>query len=154
MNTYQITENVLVEYRDLMIKDERVAFLKSQADEQLEEIAGNEEIYNRLLEKVKAPANVDNMILWIALMSDESIVEEYIEEFDKDFTDMIPVCDLADMLFYMVYAIKVKGESFEGFDYLLSYKTPGMVEVDQHAVTNALAYIQKIKGAQFTPNFL
>ncbi len=76
----------------------------------------------------------------------KSIVEEYIEEFDKDFTDMIPVCDLADLLFYMVYAIKVKGESFEGFDYLLTYKTPGMIEVDQHAVTNALAYIQKIKG--------
>lgn len=154
MNTYQITENVLVEYRDLMIKDDRVAFLKSQADEQLEEIAGNEEMYKGLLEKVKAPKNVDNMVLWIALMSDEDIVDDYIEAFDKDFTDMIPVCDLADMLFYMVYAIKVKGESFDGFDYLRTHKTPGMVEVDQHAITNALAYIQKIKGAQFTPNFL
>ena len=154
MNTYQITENMLEEYRNLMIKDERVAFLRTQADEQLEEIAGNEEMYARLLEKVNAPKKVDNMILWIALMSDEDIVEEYIEEFDKDFVDMIPVCDLADLLFYMVYAIKVKGESFEGFDYLLTYKTPGMVEVDQHAVTNALAYIQKLKGAQFTPNFL
>ncbi len=154
MNTYQITENVLVEYRDLMIKDERVAFLKSQADEQLEEIAGNEEVYKRLLEKVKAPEKIDNSILWMLFMSDEEIVEEYIEEFDKDFTDMIPVCDLADLLFYMVYAIKVKGESFEGFDYLLKYKTPGMIEADQHAVTNALAYIQKIKAASFTPQFL
>lgn len=154
MNTYEIAEQVLEEYRNLMIKDDRVAFLKSQADEQLEEIASNEEMYNRLLEKVNTPENVDNMILWIALMSDEDIVEEYIEEFDKDFTDMIPICDLADMLFYMVYAIKVKGEAFEGFDYLLTYKTEGMIEVDQHAVTNALAYIQKIRGAQFTPNFL
>lgn len=154
MNTYQITENILVEYRELMIKDERVAFLKAQSDEQLAEIAGNEEMYSRLLEKVKAPDKIDNMVLWILLMSDESIVEEYIEEFDKDFTDMIPICDLGDMLFYMVYAMKVKGETFEGFDYLLTYQTPGMVEVDQHAITNALAYIQKIKGAQFTPNFL
>ncbi len=67
MNTYQITENVLVEYRDLMIKDERVAFLKSQADEQLAEIAGNEEVYKRLLEKVKAPEKIDNSILWMLL---------------------------------------------------------------------------------------
>jgi len=154
MNTYQITENVLVEYRDLMIKDDRVAFLKAQADEQIAEIAGNEEMYNGLLEKVKAPENVGNMVLWIALMSDEDIVEAYIEEFDKDFTDMIPICDLADMLFYMVYAMKVKGEAFEGFDYLLTYKTPGMTEVDQHAISNALAYIQKLKGASFTPQFL
>lgn len=154
MNTYQITEKILEEYRDLMIKDDRVAFLKAQADEQIAEIASNEEIYNTFSQKVKAPENIDNMVLWILLMSDESIVEEYIEAFDKDFDEMIPVCDLADMLFYMVYAIKVKGEEFEGFDYLLTYKTPGMVEVDQHAVTNALAYIQKIKGAQFTPNFL
>ena len=154
MNTYQITESVLEEYKNLMIKEERVAFLKSQADEQIAEIAQNEEIYNGLLEKVEAPEKIDNVVLWIALMSDESIVEEYIEVFDKDFDDMIPVCDLADLLFYMVYAMKVHGESFEGFDYLLTYKTPGMVEVDQHAVTNALAYIQKIKGAQFTPNFL
>lgn len=154
MNTYQITESVLEEYKNLMIKEERVAFLKSQADEQIAEIAQNEEIYNGLLEKVEAPEKIDNVVLWIALMSDESIVEEYIEVFDKDFDDMIPVCDLADLLFYMVYAMKVHGESFEGFDYLLTHKTPGMVEVDQHAVTNALAYIQKIKGAQFTPNFL
>jgi hypothetical protein len=154
MNTYQITEKMLEEYRNLMIKDERVAFLKDQADEQLEEIATNEEMYARLLKKVEAPENVDNMILWIALMSDEEIVEEYIEVFDKDFIDMIPVCDLADMLYYMVYAIKVKGETFEGFDYLLHHKTPGMKEVDQHAVSNALTYIQKVKGASFTPQFL
>jgi len=154
MNTYEITENILVEYRDLMIKDERVAFLKAQADEQIEEIASNEEIYKQFLEKVGAPEKLDNMVLWIALMSDEDIVEEYIEAYDKDFDEMIPVCDLADMLFYMVYAMKVKGESFEGFDYLLTYKTPGMTEVDQHAVSNALAYIQKIKGASFTPQFL
>jgi len=154
MNTYQITENVLVEYRDLMIKDDRVEFLKSQADEQLAEIATNEEMYNGLLEKVNAPKHVGNMVLWIALMSDEDIVDAYIEEFDKDFDDMIPICDLGDMLFYMVYAMKVKGETFEGFDYLLTYKTAGMIEVDQHAITNALAYIQKIKGASFTPNFM
>jgi len=154
MNTYQITENILVEYRDLMIKDARSDFLKAQADEQIEEIASNEEIYNKFLEKVKAPKNVDNMVLWIALMSDEEIVEEYIEAFDKNFDDMIPICDLGDMLFYMVYAMKVKGESFEGFDYLLTYKTPGMTEVDQHAISNALAYIQKLKGASFTPQFL
>lgn len=154
MNTYQITENILEEYRDLMIKDERVAFLKAQADEQIEEIAGNEEVYKKFLEKVGAPEKLDNMVLWMALMSDENIVEEYIEEYEKDFDEMIPVCDLGDMLFYMVYAMKVKGESFEGFDYLLAHKTPGMTEVDQHAVSNALAYIQKLKGASFTPQFL
>lgn len=154
MNTYQITEKILTEYRDLMIKDDRVAFLKAQADEQIEELKGNAEVYQSFLEKVDAPKKVDNMVLWIALMSDEDIVEEYIEAYEKDFDEMIPVCDLGDMLFYMVYAMKVKGESFEGFDYLLEYKTPGMKEVDQHAVSNALAYIQKIKGASFTPQFL
>jgi hypothetical protein len=153
MNTYQIAPPVLEEYRSIILKDERVEFLKRQADEQLEEIAGNDEIYQRFLEKVNAPEKIDNVILWILLMSDESIVDEYIEEYDKDFTDMIPVCDLADLLFDTVYMKKNKDIELDGFDYLLGYNTPGMVEVDQHAVTNALAYIQKIKAAQETMQF-
>lgn len=153
MNTYQIAKPVLEAYKNTVLKEERIAFLTTQAYEQLTEIAQDEEIYRGFLEKVKSPKKIDNRILWILLMSDEDIVDAYIEAFDKDFIDMIPVCDLADLLFYIVYLKKVEERELEGFDALLEYKTGGMQEVDQHTVTNLLVYIQNIKAAQVAIEF-
>lgn len=153
MNTYQIAEPVLEEYRNIMLKDERINFLKVQANEQLAELAENKEIYQDLLKKVNAPDDIENIILWILIMSDEQNVDTYIDEYDKDFTDMIPVCDLGDLLLYVVHLKKIEGIALAGFDYLMGYKSGGMTEVDHHAVTNVLVYIQKVKASQETMQF-
>ncbi len=81
-------------------------------------------------------------------MSNERICCKYIDEFDKDFRDIIPVGDLADLLLYSVYLKKVKNIELEGFDYLLEYKEDGIEEMDQYAFTNTFLYIQKSKEVQ------
>jgi hypothetical protein len=145
MHTFQIAESVLDSYKNDKLSEERINFLITQANEQLDEISQNKEIYNRFLNKVNAPQKIDNIILWILLMSNETICEEYIEEFDKDFREIIPVSDLADLLLYSVHLKKVKNVELDGFDYLLAYNNAGIEEVDQYAFTNALLYIQKSK---------
>lgn len=148
MHTFQIAESVLDSYKNDKLSEERINFLITQANEQLDEISQNKEIYNRFLNKVNAPQKIDNIILWILLMSDETICEEYIDEFDKDFREIIPVSDLADLLLYSVHLKKVKNIELDGFDYLLEYNKAGIEEVDQYAFTNALLYIQKSKEIQ------
>lgn len=145
MHTFQIAESVLDSYKNDKLSEERINFLITQANEQLDEISQNKEIYNHFLNKVNAPQKIDNIILWILLMSNETICEEYIEEFDKDFREIIPVSDLADLLLYSVHLKKVKNVELDGFDYLLAYNNAGIEEVDQYAFTNALLYIQKSK---------
>ncbi|MBT8343377.1 MAG: hypothetical protein KJO45_01530 [Sulfurovum sp.] len=145
MHTFQIAESVLDNYKNDKLSEERINFLTTQANEQLDEISQNEEIYKSFLNKVKAPQKIDNIILWILLMSNESIVDAYIEEFDKDFREIIPVSDLADLLLYSVHMKKVNNIDLDGFDYLLGYKKGGIEEMDQYAFTNALLYIQKSK---------
>ena len=81
-------------------------------------------------------------------MSNEDICDEYIDEFDKDFREIIPVSDLADLLVYIVHLKKVKNIELDGFDYLLEYKHEGKDEMDQYAFTNALLYIQKSKEVE------
>jgi hypothetical protein len=82
-------------------------------------------------------------------MSNEGICDEYISEFDKDFREIIPVSDLADLLLYVVHLKKVKNIELDGFDYLLEYQGDGGIEeVDQYSFTNALLYIQKSKEIQ------
>jgi hypothetical protein len=78
-------------------------------------------------------------------MSNEGICDEYINEFDKDFREIIPVSDLADLLLYAVHLKKVKNIELDGFDYLLEYQGDGIEEVDQYSFTNILLYIQKSK---------
>jgi len=78
-------------------------------------------------------------------MSNEAICDEYISEFNKDFREIIPVSDLADLLIYIVHLKKVQNIELDGFDYLLEYQQDGIQEVDQYAFTNALLYIQKSK---------
>ena len=145
MNTFQITESVLEEYKNNVLNVERTDFLVTQANEQVNEISGNEELYNGFLDKVNAPKKIDNIILWILFMSNEDICSDYIDEFDKDFEDEIPINDLADLLLYIAHLQKFQNIELDGVDYLLEYEAGDIVEVDQHCVTNVLAYIQKSK---------
>ena len=148
MHTYQISATVLDNYRNEKLSDERIDFLITQANEQLDEIAQNTELYARFLNKVNAPEKIDRIILWILFMSNEAIVEEYIDECGKEFREIIPVSDLADLLLYSVHLKKVKGVELDGFDYLLGYQHEGIAEMDQFAFTNALLYIQKSKEVE------
>ena len=148
MHTFQIAESVLDGYKNDKLSEERINFLITQANEQLDEISQNKEIYNSFLNKVNAPQKIDNIILWILLMSNEDICDEYIDEFDKDFREIIPVSDLADLLLYIVHLKKVKNIELDGFDYLLEYQDEGIDQMDQYAFTNALLYIQKSKEVE------
>jgi len=145
MHTFQIAELVLDNYKNDKLSEERINFLITQANEQLDEISQNREIYNSFLNKINSPQKVDNTILWILLMSNEGICCEYISEFDKDFREIIPISDLADLLVHIVHLKKVKNIELDGFDYLLESQAEGIEEVDQYAFTNALLYIQKSK---------
>ena len=145
MHTFQIAETVLDGHRNDKLSEERINFLISQANEQLDEISQNKEIYNSFLDKVNPPQNIDKIVLWMLLMSNEDIVDEYIDEFDKSFREIIPVSDLADLLIYAVHLKKVKDASLDGFEYLLEYEHAGLEEVDQFAFTNVLLYVEKSK---------
>jgi len=145
MHTFQIAESVLDNYKNDKLSEGRINFLITQANEQLDEISQNKEIYNSFLNQVNVPQKIDNIILWILLMSNEDIVDIYINKFDKKFREIIPVSDLADLLIYSVHLKKVKNIELDGFDYLLEYEKAGIEEVDQYSFTNALLYIQKSK---------
>lgn len=148
MHTFQIAKSVLDDYKNDKLSEERINFLITQANDQLDEISQNKEIYNSFLNQVNAPRKIDNIILWILLMSNEGICCKYISQFDKDFREIIPVSDLADLLFYSVHLKKVKNIELDGFEYLLEYEKEGIEEVDQYCFTNALLYIQKSKEVQ------
>ena len=145
MHTFQISEPLLENFRNDKLSDVRINFLITQANEQLSEIAQNKELYDGFLAKVKAPERIDNIILWILLMSNETIGSKYIREFKKDFRKFIPVSDLADLLLYAVHLKKVKNIELDGLDYLLEYEEEGIEVMDQYAFTNVLLYIQKSK---------
>ncbi|HIC43108.1 MAG TPA: hypothetical protein EYO73_02075 [Sulfurimonas sp.] len=148
MHTMQIAESVIDGYRNEKLSEERINALIAQVNEQLNEISQNEEIYNRFLKEVNAPENIDKIILWILFMSNEDICDDYISEFDKNFREIIPVSDLADLLLYVIHLKKVKNIELDGVNYLLEYDEEGIQEMDQYAFTNALLYIQKSKEVQ------
>lgn len=148
MHTFQISELVLDGYKNEKLTKGRIDFLIAQANEQLDEISQNKEIYNSFLNKVNAPKKIDKIILWILLMSHEGICDEYISEWSKGFREIIPVSDLADLLLYVVHLKKVQNIELDGFEYLLEYEKEGIEEVDQYAFTNALLYIQKSKEVE------
>lgn len=148
MHTMQIAETVLDGCKNEKLTEERINFLKTQANEQLDEIAQNKELYENFLNRVSAPQKIDKIILWILLMSNEDIVEEYIDECGKNFREIIPVSDLADLLLYSVHLKKVQNIELDGFDYLLEYEHAGIEEVDQFAFTNVLLYVEKSKQVQ------
>jgi len=145
MNTFQIAESALDGYKNEKLSEVRINALIAQANEQLEEISQKKEIYDGFLNDVDAPEKIDNIILWIVFMSNEDIVYDYIHEFNKDFSDSIPISDLSDLLFYVIYLKKVKNIELDGFDYLGEYEEEGLEDVDQFCLTNTFLYIQKTK---------
>ena len=145
MHTMQIADKVLDGHRNDKLSEERINFLISQANEQLDEISQNKEIYKSFLDKVNAPQKIDKIILWILLMSNEGIVDDYIDEFGKSFREIIPVSDLADLLLYSIHLKKIKNIELDGFEYLLEYEQDGIEEVDQFAFTNVLLYVERSK---------
>lgn len=148
MNTFQIAESALAGYKAEHLSDDRINALVEQANTQVDEIAQNQALYDDFRSQVNAPENTDKIILWVLFMSNEDICSEYIDTFDKDFTDTIPISDIADLLIYLVYMKKVKDTELEGFDYLSDYEDEGLADVDQYALTNAFLYIQKLKEVQ------
>ena len=145
MHTFQISEPVLDAYKNDKLSEERMNFLISQANEQLDEISQKKELYTEFLEEIDAPQKIDNIILWILIMSNEDICCEYGDEFKKGFRDIIPVSDLADLLLYSIHLKKVKNIDLDGIDFLLKYEEECIEEVDQFSFTNTLLYIQKSK---------
>lgn len=148
MHTFQIAETVLDGYKNAKLTEERMNFLKTQANEQLAEIAQSKELYDGFIKKVHPPEKIDKIILWILLMSNEDIVEDYIDAFNKEFREIIPVSDLAELLIYAVHLKKVQNITLDGFDYLLEYEDGGIEEVDQFAFTNVLLYVDKSKQVE------
>ena len=148
MNTFQITESALNNYKNDRLSEERISLLLTQVKEQLDELSQKKEIYNGFLNEIDAPDQLNDIILWILLMSNEDIVRDYINEFNKNLKKVIPVSDLADLLLYTAYLQKVKKSESEGYDFLSTYYEEEMEEVDQYAVTNVLHHIQQSKEVQ------
>jgi hypothetical protein len=145
MHTDQIAPPVLDDYKTNKLTDERIEFLISQAKEQIEEISQNEEVYKKFLDEVNAPEKIDTIVLWILLMSNEDVCEDYIYKFKKGFVRRIPASDLADLLVYVLHLKKVQNTELDGLDFLLEQYNDGIEEMDQYAFTNVLHYIQKLK---------
>ncbi len=150
MDTFEIAAQVLENYKNERLKEERIESLLHQAKTQLEEIAGNPTLYQSFLEKVQAPTEVDPIVLWVLLMSDEEICSTYIEAFDKEFDDTIPISDLADLLIYLAHLHKYQNQEIAGYAYLSEYHGGNIDDVDQYAFTNALLYIQKSKEVEIS----
>ena len=148
MHTLQIAAPILDGYKNEKLSEERINLLLAQVNEQLDEISQNKELYNGFLKEIKAPEKIDRIILWMLFMSNEFIVDDYISEFSKDFRDIIPVSDLADLLVYVTHLNKVQNIELDGFDYLVDYNDDGIEEMDQFCFTNVLLYIQKSKEVQ------
>ncbi|MEN4044987.1 MULTISPECIES: hypothetical protein [Sulfurimonas] len=153
MHTYQIAESVLDGYKNEKLTDERVGFLTAQVHEQLDEIAKNKALYEDFSARANAPKKVDKIILWILLMSNESICDDYISACSKNYREIIPISDLADLLLYVIHLKKVQNTELDGFDYLVECEEAGIEEVDQYAFTNALLYIQKLKEKEVEMQF-
>lgn len=153
MHTYQIAESVLDGYKNEKLTDERIDFLKIQANEQLDEIAQNEELYESFLKRINVPQKIDKIILWMLLMSNEGICDDYISTCNKNYREIIPISDLADLLLYVIHLKKVQNIELEGFEHLVKSEETGIEEVDQYAFTNALLYIQKLKEQEVQMQF-
>ena len=148
MDTFQIADSVLDGYLNTKLPQERMNFLMEQAEEQLAELEQNKDLYTRFLNKINPPQKIDNIILWMLLMSDEDICDAYISAFKKNFRDIIPVSDLADLLAYVIHLKKVKNTTLDGLDFLLEHDYDGMEEVDQYCFTNILLYVQKAREVE------
>jgi len=147
MHTIQIADEVLEEYYN-KVTQERFDFLIAQAKEQLAEIRENEELYESYLEKINIAGKVDDIVLWVLFFANEDICSNYISTFKKDFFDMIPENDLADLLFYTVYLKKCKNSEPDGIVYLVESNDKVIDDIDQASFMNVLCHIQKQKQPQ------
>lgn len=145
LHTYQIAETVLNDYVTAKLTQERLNMLITQANEQLEEFAQEIELFERAKVQAGVPDGVDNIILWIALMSNEDICCDYIDTFGKKYREIIPVSDIADLITYVVYLKRIKEEDLQGIDFLLHNDTAGVGEADQYGFMNVLLFVQKGK---------
>jgi len=148
MHTFQIAKPVLDDYRNNKLSTQRIDFLIKQAQDQLNELSQNEKLYNSFLEKINPPKNVDKIILWMLIMSNDDMCSDYSDEFDKNYRPIIPVSDLADLLLYIVHLKQVENVDLDGFDFLLDYEYGGIDEMDQYCFTNVLLHVQKSKEVQ------
>lgn len=151
MHTIQIADEVLEDYKNI-IGIERFEFLVEQAKDQLKEISQNGELYNSYLEKIKIAGKVDDLVLWILFFSNENICSDYIKQFKKDFFDMVPENDLADLFFYIVYLKKCKNNELDGIVYLVESNDKAIEDVDQSSFMNVLCHIQKQKQPEIDFN--
>jgi len=151
MHTIQIAEEVLEEYK-IKVGQERFDFLLTQAKEQLEEIKADEEAYNSYLEQIHISGKIDDIVLWVLFFSNENICSDYISRFKKDFFDMVPENDLADLLFYTVYLKKCKNNELDGIVYLVESNEQAIDDVDQASFMNVLCHIQKQKEPEMDFN--
>jgi len=148
MHTFQIAKPVLDDYRNNKLSTQRIDFLIKQAQDQLNELSQNEKLYNSFLEKINPPKNVDKIILWMLIMSNDDMCSDYSDEFNKNYRPIIPVSDLADLLLYIVHLKQVENVDLDGFDFLLDYEYGGIDEMDQYCFTNVLLHVQKSKEVQ------
>lgn len=148
MHTFQIAKPVLDDYRNNKLSTQRIDFLIKQAQDQLNELSQNEKLYNSFLEKINPPKNVDKIILWMLIMSNDDMCSDYSDEFNKNYRPIIPVSDLADLLLYIVHLKQVENVDLDGFDFLLDYEDGGIDEMDQYCFTNVLLHVQKSKEVQ------
>lgn len=147
MQTIQITEKTLNNHHN-DFDQERLKFLIAQANEQIDEISQNKELYEDFCDQADVDEEIDKLVLWILFMSSDHICYDYNKNFDKGFEDKVPMNDLADLLIYIIYLKKIKDTELEGISYILESEYEGIEEVDQHAFTNVLYYVQKSKEAQ------
>ena len=148
MHTFQIAKPVLDDYRNNKLSTQRIDSLIKQAQDQLDELSQNEKLYNSFLEKINPPKNVDKIILWMLIMSNDDMCSDYSDEFNKNYRPIIPVSDLADLLLYIVHLKQVENVDLDGFDFLLDYEDGGIDEMDQYCFTNVLLHVQKSKEVQ------
>lgn len=148
MHTYQIADTVLDNYRKGKLGEERIRFLKEQVHEQMNELVQHEALYARFLQKIDLSEPINEVVLWMMIMMDEDRVDDYINACKKNFREIIPVSDLADLLLYAVHLKKVQNTTLEGFDYFLEFQHDGKDEVDQFCFMNVLLYVQKSKEVE------
>jgi len=148
MHTFQIAKPVLDDYRNNKLSTQRIDSLIKQAQDQLDELSQNEKLYNSFLEKINPPKNVDKIILWMLIMSNDDMCSDYSDEFNKNYRPIIPVSDLADLLLYIVHLKQVENVDLDGFDFLLDYEDGGIDEMDQYCFTNVLLHVQKSKEVE------
>lgn len=148
MHTYQIADTVLDNYCKGKLGEERIRFLKEQVHEQMNELVQHEALYARFLQKIDLSEPINEVVLWMMIMMDEDRVDDYINACKKNFREIIPVSDLADLLLYAVHLKKVQNTTLEGFDYFLEFQHDGKDEVDQFCFMNVLLYVQKSKEVE------